>query len=157
MSNFQKVKKMNEIFGKGSVGWDWPALEKQFHLVVEEFKETHDAIEAKDRVEVVDGACDLLVVVYGLLHLSGVDADAAFAEVMSSNMSKVCTTAEDTYKTLDKYVDLDVNVSVEGNLPECYIRVNEDCYDKNGKFYPRGKFLKSILWKEPELEQFTKD
>jgi hypothetical protein len=121
-------------------------------LIAEGFKESYDAIEARDKKEVVDGCADLLVVTYGLLHLAGVDADAAMRRVSESNFSKLCTTAEVAEKTLKHYANLGVSVQIHGELPKAYIMVGEDCHDISGKFYPRGKFLKSVEWKAPSFE-----
>jgi predicted HAD superfamily Cof-like phosphohydrolase len=152
MSNFRAVAQLNEAFGNTEVGWDWERLQRQFHLIAEEFKESHDAIEARDKKEVVDGCCDLLVTVYGLLHLAGVDADAAMRRVSASNFSKLCTTAEVVEKTLKHYANLGVSVSPQGELPKAYVVVTEDCHDISGKFYPAKKFLKSVNWKAPSFE-----
>jgi uncharacterized protein YabN with tetrapyrrole methylase and pyrophosphatase domain len=152
MSNFRAVAQLNEAFGNTEVGWDWERLQRQFHLIAEEFKETHDAIEARDKKEVVDGCADLLVVTYGLLHLAGVDADAAMRVVSESNFSKLCSSPEVAEKTLKHYANLGVSVSLQGDVPTAYVSVTEDCHDISGKFYPRGKFLKSVEWKEPSFK-----
>jgi phosphoribosyl-ATP pyrophosphohydrolase len=151
-SNFRAVAQLNDVFGNTSVGWDWDRLKRQFHLIAEEFKETHDAIGEFDKREVVDGCCDLLVVTYGLLHLAGVDADAAMREVSKSNFSKLCATPEIAEKSLKHYANLGVSVCLQGDCPSAYVSVTEDCHDISGKFYPRGKFLKSVTWKAPSFE-----
>jgi hypothetical protein len=152
MSNFLEVKHMNEVFGNNAVGWDWGRLQRQFLLIAEEFRETYDAIQDEDKTEVVDGACDLLVTAYGLLHLAGVDADLAMSRVNESNLSKLCITAEELSASVAHYARLGVMVEGAGELPEAYVRVIEDCEDNTGKPYPKGKFLKSVEWKGPNFE-----
>jgi hypothetical protein len=152
MSNFTEVQKLNNIFGNTTVGWEWSRLERQFLLVAEEFKESYEALRDQDKTEVVDGCCDLLVTVYGLLHIAGVDADVAMARVNESNLSKLCITAEELNASVAHYGRLGVMVEGAGELPEAYVRVTEDCEDNTGKPYPKGKFLKSVEWKGPNFE-----
>lgn len=59
-------------------------------LIDEEFNdELQDAISSNDRVEQLDALLDILVVTLGALHSLGVDAEAAWNEVIRSNMSKI--------------------------------------------------------------------
>lgn len=58
-------------------------------LIREELKELEEAIAYKDIVEVADALTDLLYVIYGAGHTFGVDLNACFDEVHSSNMTKL--------------------------------------------------------------------
>lgn len=85
----------------------------------------------------------------------GIDDQKDMFAVFKSNLSKVCQTKEDSDITLEKYQSMGVKVH---SLP-CptilgfIIKVSEDCYDNNKKFYPKNKFLKcSISFKEPIFE-----
>ncbi len=151
-SNFTEVARLNTVFGKDTVGWDWEEIRNQFKLVAEEFKETYDAIQDEDKAATVGECCDVLVTVYGLLHLVGVDADLAMKRVSDSNFSKLCITPQDLNATAAHYISLGMAVETAGELPEAYVRVREDCTDINGRTYPRGKFLKSVNYKGTSLE-----
>ena len=59
------------------------------NLVKEEWHELKDAVKAADRVEQLDALIDILVVTTGALHSMGVDAEAAWNEVMRTNFAKI--------------------------------------------------------------------
>lgn len=58
-------------------------------LIEEEFIELQIAITEDDLVGVADALTDLLYVVYGAAHAYGLDIDACFNEVHTSNMTKI--------------------------------------------------------------------
>ena len=61
----------------------------QMTYIEEEFYELLHAYNNLDRSDVIKEACDLIWVVYGLLHTMGVDTDEAFGRVADSNISKL--------------------------------------------------------------------
>ncbi len=65
-----------------------PDSEAQLRYVEEEFYELINAWNYETRPDVIKEACDLLWVVYGLLHTINVDPDQAFDRIASSNYSK---------------------------------------------------------------------
>ena len=71
---------------------DWRKINKfmQFRLgmMQEELDETKKAFEQKDAPEMVDGIIDLCVFAIGTLEVFGVDAEKAWDEVYSANLSK---------------------------------------------------------------------
>lgn len=97
MSNFKRIKEFHRAMqhetrvNPGFPSTDRIALREA--MIDEEYKELKIEIEyptsTRSLEKVVKEACDLLYVVYGLLDELGVDADAAFAEVHRSNMSKL--------------------------------------------------------------------
>ena len=58
-------------------------------MINEELEELKDAISKKDIKEVADALTDILYVTYGAGHAFGINLDKCFAEVQSSNMSKL--------------------------------------------------------------------
>lgn len=58
-------------------------------LIVEEFWEFHDAVQANDSVEQLDALIDILVVTIGALHSIGADGEGAWKEVMKTNFAKI--------------------------------------------------------------------
>ena len=58
-------------------------------LIKEELDELQEAIKNKDIKEVADALTDILYVTYGAGHAFGINLDKCFAEVQSSNMSKL--------------------------------------------------------------------
>lgn len=59
------------------------------NLVKEEWHELKDAVKDSNRVEQLDALIDILVVATGALHSMGVDAEAAWNEVMQTNFAKI--------------------------------------------------------------------
>ena len=93
MTNFQKVKIFMETFGqevknKASFGTDQINL-LRYNLIQEELEELKKAIKEKNLLEVADALTDILYVTYGAGHAFGINLDACFTEVQSSNMSKL--------------------------------------------------------------------
>lgn len=78
----QEVKSSPEFPSEDLIGL-------RLDLIEEEFDELKDAIEERNVVEVADALTDLLYVIYGAGAAFGIDLDACFKEVHSSNMSKL--------------------------------------------------------------------
>lgn len=68
---------------------DSKTIELRYHLIREELNELHDGLADQNLVEIADALTDLLYVIYGTGHAFGIDLDACFSEVHSSNMSKL--------------------------------------------------------------------
>ena len=93
MTNFQKVKNFMETFGqevKSSPSFSSPKInELRYNLIKEELDEFKQALDKNDLLEAADALTDILYVTYGAGHAFGIDLDACFQEVQSSNMSKL--------------------------------------------------------------------
>lgn len=107
MSNFALIKQFHERFDPAGVGESLDdLLPRRLAYLMEEVQEAAEAADnlfaATDpeqpkqteevlrecKAHLVKELVDILQVTYGFLHLLEVDADAAFAEVHRSNMSK---------------------------------------------------------------------
>ena len=93
MTNFESVRKFMETFGqevKKKPGFpDDKITSLRYDLINEELEELKDAINKKDIKEIADALTDILYVTYGAGHAFGINLDKCFAEVQSSNMSKL--------------------------------------------------------------------
>lgn len=91
-SNFRRVEEFMRTAGQtvqdSAQFPDQHVRNLRINLISEEFDELKDAEEANDLVEVADALTDLLYVIYGYGLAYGIDLDACFEEVHSSNMSK---------------------------------------------------------------------
>lgn len=79
---------MKQVIAEPGATPELRAAELRALLIKEEAKETVDAYEAKDLVEVLDGLCDILYVTFGAFEAIGVDAQVMFDEVHRTNMAK---------------------------------------------------------------------
>jgi predicted HAD superfamily Cof-like phosphohydrolase len=93
VSNFDRVVDFMKTFGQEvKTSPEFPSYENQIlrrDLIIEELTELQEAVDANDIVEVADALTDLLYVIYGAGAAFGIDLDACFKEVHSSNMSKL--------------------------------------------------------------------
>ena len=93
MSNFESVKVFMRTFGQEIK--DKPSFpsakitQLRYSLIKEEFNELKEAIDKNNLKEVADALTDILYVTYGAGHAFGINLDACFTEVQSSNMSKL--------------------------------------------------------------------
>jgi hypothetical protein len=87
---YDEVVQFNEIAGNlTNVTID--SIDNQLGFIFEELTETIDALEAGNRVELLDGACDLFVTVAGLLQkleAAGYNVAHALGRVNANNLSK---------------------------------------------------------------------
>lgn len=70
----------------------------RLELIREEFEELTVATNAMDMIEIADALTDILYVVYGAGHAFGIDLDACYREVHSSNMSKLGEDGKPIYR-----------------------------------------------------------
>ena len=101
-TNFELVGDCMEGFGQlVLVEPELPDVETQtlrVNLIKEELDELEKALQDDDIVEVADALTDLLYVIYGAGHSFGIDLDSCFAEVHSSNMSKLGPNGRPIYR-----------------------------------------------------------
>lgn len=120
---------------------------EQLAVLEEEVRETREAIEAGDIVEIADGAIDVIVVAAGLvqkLESMGVNMSYALKLIGHNNLEKYPSIHDDSIvdKTLYMYSDKGINaqasVSIEGH---CYVFKNA----------VTGKILKPYGFKAVDL------
>ena len=106
MSNFEHVKKFMKTFGQEvKEKAEFPSnkiISLRYDLIREELDELRDAIDKKDIKEVADALTDILYVTYGAGHAFGINLDKCFAEVQSSNMSKLGVDGKPIYNEKGK-------------------------------------------------------
>ena len=91
---------------KGIDSGDFQAdLYNQMKIVMSEVQEMESGIKEKDNVEILDGAVDSLVTVFGMLNLlskNGYDVVTAMQRVAYNNLSKFTTSKEIALETAKK-------------------------------------------------------
>ena len=102
MTNFEMVGNFMETFGQEvKEKPEFPnndTIVLRLQLIEEELQELREAIGNADIVEVADALTDILYVTYGAGHAFGIDLDKCFAEVQSSNMSKLGEDGKPIYR-----------------------------------------------------------
>ena len=58
------------------------------NLITEEYRETLEAFDSDDLIEVADGLADMVWVIMGMCSSCGIDFNKVWEEVKASNMSK---------------------------------------------------------------------
>ena len=121
MTNFEKVQEFHSVYGvpapKVPQRLTSDRMQLRRNLISEEVQEWGDALAADDFREQVDALIDTLYVVYGTLIEMGVNADAAFAEVHRSNMSKLGADGKPVYRESDNKVLKGPNFSLPDLTP----------------------------------------
>ena len=106
MSNFESVKVFMRTFGQEIK--DKPSFpsakvtQLRYNLIKEELNELKEAIDKNNLKEVADALTDILYVTYGAGHAFGINLDACFTEVQSSNMSKLGKDGKPIYNEYGK-------------------------------------------------------
>lgn len=121
-------------------------LGMQMNILEEEFDETKEAYLGDDRQEVIDGACDLIVVAAGLLHRLGVEPNIAMQAVNQSNASKFCYNEHDANMSVAAY-------SSDTRYKNVHWQLVQGVYVIRGKKVggTGWKILKGINYKAPDL------
>lgn len=87
---YAEVREFNDIAGN-LTNATVESIDNQLGFIFEELTETIDGLEAGDKVELLDGACDLFVTVAGLLQkleAAGYNVAHALGRVNANNLSK---------------------------------------------------------------------
>ena len=106
MSNFESVRVFMRTFGQEIK--DKPSFpsakitQLRYSLIKEELNELKEAIDKNNLKEVADALTDILYVTYGAGHAFGINLDACFIEVQSSNMSKLGKDGKPIYNEYGK-------------------------------------------------------
>lgn len=151
MTTFNDVAKVNKAFGnrKGRS----PKLDARFIKQVEnipgEYIELQDAIAEGNIDKVRDALGDIIVFAFGGFHFLGANGDKDLKVITDSLYSRLCQDQADLDATVAKYTALGLKVYTEGKFPRACVKAAEDFVDAQGNDYRKGKFLKSVSYKQP--------
>lgn len=127
-------------------------VRRQLDLIQEELQETYTATEGEPNyTEILDGCCDLLVVVTGLqqiLEANDFDVQGAMNATNTNNLSKFCKTPSEVYSTFNYYEKRGIQCEAVHDDISGFIVV------KNKQ---TGKVLKCFGFKSNDVSQFTSD
>jgi hypothetical protein len=129
----------------------WKAIDLQTKLLVEESTEAYDAAKHGDKVELLDGCVDNLVIAFkfaDMLEKAGYDVIGAFEAVMDNNDSKVFNSYYEAVEEKEKLEEWDdqeytIETAICNGLPFYSIRRFD------------GKIVKKIGFVPVSLEEFV--
>tara|TARA_B100000530_G_C15928103_1_gene475780 strand:+ start:2324 stop:2824 length:501 start_codon:yes stop_codon:yes gene_type:complete len=146
------IKKYNSFKKESDTIFDDKKLTKlRLDLIQEEVTELKDAIETRDKKEVIDALGDILYVVYGAADAFGINEDLykAFNIIQKSNMSKFCKTEQEAIDTVKHYKNNDkrydsptYRTSIDKDNNTLFVVFNKST----------GKILKSINYTEANFD-----
>ena len=158
MKNYKEPNGLNDV-AQFHDTFNMPILEEptipdskrcalRVNLLQEELNELKEAIEANDKVEILDALCDLQYVLSGAILEFGMASifKEAFDEVQRSNMSKTCKSMEEALQTQEHYKAKD------GTESEIKEKGDEYLVYRVGD----GKVLKSVNYSPADIKQFIK-
>ena len=88
------------------------------NLITEEYKETLEAFENNDLVEVADGLADMVWVIMGMCSSCGIEFNKVWEEVRSSNMSKFVDGKAFPSTNLLMFEDLTSSQTLLNSMPQ---------------------------------------
>lgn len=114
-----------------------------------EVLELLQAIERRDLNGTRDALCDIMVFTLGAFHIAGLDADADMQAVIDGVMTRFCRNEEELEQTLQKWRDKGIDkLATYGSFPTMCVKSTEDQVTFDGEQVPKGKFLKSIGYRD---------
>lgn len=152
-SNFELCAEINYLVGNIPDPCSEVA-EAQKKIIECEWEEFIESVANKDFTQLRDDVGDMLFTVYGMAARMGYPADLDFKAICESQFSKFDKTAEDQALTCAKYksIGVETHYEVETRGDGSHVYVTYSSKDQTGsdkKFYPAGKWLKSVNFKEP--------
>lgn len=152
-TNFEMCAEINYLVGNG-IDPTITTAEAQKKVIECEWEEFLESIANKDMTQLRDDVGDMLFTVYGMAARMGFPADLDFKAICESQYSKFDKTASDQALTAAKYDSIGVATYYEVKTRNDGTRVwvtysSKDQTGSDKKFYPAGKWLKSVNFKEP--------
>lgn len=144
---FRSIELFNKLIGTEA---NYKAVSNQLERVQEELTETVKALEEGDKIELLDGVCDQLVVVIGLIAKTeqlGYDVFGALNEVCDNNLQKFTKeliVAQYTQRHYEEELDT-----------PCTIVYNEEHKLYGVRRMEDGKLLKTINYKPVSIEKYV--
>lgn len=156
---FVFVSAMNEAFGnpKGNPldydgPWNnaWTRLQSQCKNIPKEYEELQKAFAERHMDAVRDALCDIMVFALGAYHFTGYDADRDMQSVISAVLTRFCADEAQLAATKAHFDSLGLEYYAEGEFPFVRLKSSKDQGDGE---YPKGKFLKSVGYRQPVFYQ----
>lgn len=89
MNSFRDQEKFMRACDQTTDVWNQEQFDLYVNLMKEEWKELQEAIDAGDKVEVLDALLDFIVVTTGAIHSAGMNGEGGWKEVMRTNFAKI--------------------------------------------------------------------
>jgi len=128
----------------------WDSVQLQCKLLVEEATEAYTACKLEDKVELLDGAVDTLVIAFRLVDMlekAGYDVADAFFAINKNNDSKVF---DSFFEAIRKSAELEERDGKEHNVATAYVAGVEKYTIRNNY----NKIVKPIGFKGVDLTKY---
>lgn len=147
---------------EGNIDAYLKSIQTDLELILEMIEEAPEADVLgpyRHRLEVY--CCSILYACYCISSAYGIDLQADQVAVFVSNMSKFDTDLDTARKGVEKYANIGVQTDIFPSAVDGQVfyvlKCVHDTVGADGKKYSLGKFLKSVLFKEPVLPELPAD
>jgi hypothetical protein len=114
-----------------------------------EVRELLTALQNRDIEGVRDALGDIIVFALGAYHIAGYDGNADVTAILEGVMTRFCATPEILNATRTLWENKGVcDLYTEGQFPRVCVKARSDQYTDSGEFIPKGKFLKSVSYRD---------
>lgn len=158
----ERVGLLAQLVGK-PVNQGWEGIEEDMVWVRAEYQELLDAVENKDPTNLRGEIADLIICLYYLARRAGFPVAKDLDEIVFSNLTKLDQYKDRTRETVERAARNGVSAYIHDtqlDLAETSCSrqlsiaiVEEDSQGNDGRFYPKGKWLKPTRFAPPELQR----
>lgn len=103
---------------------------------------------------IIDACMDYVETTIECSEKKGFNTKYIMDEIQAANLSKLCSNQDEVIQTTENYEKLGVKCYVVDTENQMFgVYCAETVTAKDGKFFPKGKLLKSINWREPVFDE----
>lgn len=135
----------------------WSDVIRYMRYLGQEFIEATEAVNTRDIDGFRDAIADMRVLLDAFSACTTIDLEEDYSEVVNKLETRFDLTEEDALLTKKKYEALGVTTETKYNqMYGIYATVvTETVTGVDGEYYPKGKFMKSHKFSEPQLKAMT--
>lgn len=137
----------------------WSDVIRYMRYLGQEFIEATEAVNSRDVDSFRDAIADMRVLLDAFAACTTINIEADYSEVVAKLKTRFDVTEEDALMTQKKYAQLGVTTEIRYN-EESKVYANiivKDVTGIDGEFYPKGKFMKSHKFAEPQLKAMAQE
>lgn len=133
------------------------SYQQHYDFCTAKLKKLQKALQVENNIDSAQIALnEYISELYNVPEFTKFNVDDDLLEITISSLGKICENYELAEKTLKAYQEKGYIVHIEQSDNGYIILVSQDCV-VNGKFIPKGKFLKSLNFIEVEFKAVEED